>query len=282
MFKRGLFFVLGMITALVLTLVFQPLAAWRVSAQTDGCQLFPQTGKTVCGRFLQYWNDNGGLAQQGYPITETFKEVSDLDGNNYTVQYFERAVFEYHPENKPPYDVLLSQLGTFRFKGRYPNGEPRQLGPRPTVIPTIPVGPTVPPGPAQPTPKPSNTGGGTAKAGDKVEIAPSVFLTLKDVAITASSTTWAGTVDNESNRAFFFLLDKASLSVKDSNGKTYTNTKDTYCYPFNVPTDVQPSKSADVKLCTDYKPTSTTVDYVDLIIAKIGDAGPFTIRYTAP
>ena len=31
------------------------------------------------------------------------------------VQYFERAVFEYHPENQPPYDVLLSQLGKFRY-----------------------------------------------------------------------------------------------------------------------------------------------------------------------
>lgn len=29
-----------------------------------------------------------------------------------------------HPENQPPYDVLLSQLGTYRFKALYPNGEP--------------------------------------------------------------------------------------------------------------------------------------------------------------
>jgi hypothetical protein len=33
------------------------------------------------------------------------------DGNVYTVQYFERARFEYHPENAPPYDVLLGQFG---------------------------------------------------------------------------------------------------------------------------------------------------------------------------
>ncbi len=30
------------------------------------------------------------------------------------MQYFERAEFELHPENQPPYDVLLAQLGTFR------------------------------------------------------------------------------------------------------------------------------------------------------------------------
>lgn len=37
----------------------------------------------------------------------------------YTVQYFERAVFEYHPEKQVPFDVLLSQLGTFRYGQKY-------------------------------------------------------------------------------------------------------------------------------------------------------------------
>ena len=58
--------------------------------------------------FLDYWNAHGGLAQQGFPISEEFVEKSDLNGQEYTVQYFERAVFEMHPENQPPYDVLLS------------------------------------------------------------------------------------------------------------------------------------------------------------------------------
>jgi hypothetical protein len=77
---------------------------------------FPETGKRLGGRFLQYWNQNGGLPQQGYPISDEFMEKSDLDGKTYRVQYFERAVFEMHPENEPPYDVLLSQLGTFRHR----------------------------------------------------------------------------------------------------------------------------------------------------------------------
>src|SRR4029453_2680814 len=48
-----------------------------------------------------------------------------------TVQYFERAVFEYHPENQPPNDVLLSQLGTFRYKVKYPSATPAsQAAPR--------------------------------------------------------------------------------------------------------------------------------------------------------
>jgi polysaccharide biosynthesis protein PslG len=85
-----------------------------------GSQLFRETGKRVGGRFLQYWQQNGGLAQQGFPISEEFLEKSDLDGKTYRVQYFERAVFEMHPENKPPYDVLLSQLGKFRFDKEVP------------------------------------------------------------------------------------------------------------------------------------------------------------------
>ena len=89
-------------------------------------RLFPETNKSVQGRFLQYWTANGGLAQQGFPISEEMQEVSDTDGKAYTVQYFERAVFEAHPEKQPPFDVLLSLLGTFRYGQKYPDGAPNQ------------------------------------------------------------------------------------------------------------------------------------------------------------
>jgi N-acetylneuraminic acid mutarotase len=83
-------------------------------------RFFPETGKTIGGRFREYWERNGGLAQMGYPITDEFPERSPLDGKTYTVQYFERAVFEYHPENAgTPYEVLLSHLGRFRYEQRY-------------------------------------------------------------------------------------------------------------------------------------------------------------------
>jgi hypothetical protein len=87
---------------------------------------FPETGKTTSGLFLEYWDAHGGLSQQGYPISGMFGEVSDLNGQPYTVQYFERAVFEYHPENQPPFNVLLSQLGTFQYKRKYKDGAPNQ------------------------------------------------------------------------------------------------------------------------------------------------------------
>ena len=82
--------------------------------------LFPQTRQTVRGKFLQYWLTYGGLAQYGLPITGEMTELNDIDHKPYTVQYFERAVFEYHPEKKPPYDILLSQLGVVRYEQKYP------------------------------------------------------------------------------------------------------------------------------------------------------------------
>ncbi len=144
MSRRVLSYVLVVLITLVLSEVFHPLAALQTLAQgTQGCRTFEATGKTVCGRFLQYWADHGGIVQQGYPITGEFQEVSDLNGQTYTVQYFERAVFEYHPENVPPYDVLLSQFGTIQLREKY-NGHDPSLGgtPVPTFQPQPPAQPT--------------------------------------------------------------------------------------------------------------------------------------------
>src|SRR6478609_10576075 len=67
---------------------------------------FPQTGKSLGGTFLEYWQDNGEVPLLGYPISEEMQERSDTDGKLYAVQYFERAVLEHHPENAAPFDVL--------------------------------------------------------------------------------------------------------------------------------------------------------------------------------
>src|SRR5439155_5115616 len=88
--------------------------------QTSGnSHLFQETGHWVGGKFWQYWQQHGGLAQQGYPLSDEFTEVSETDGKPYMVQYFERAVFEAHPENAPPNDVLLSLLGVFFDKQKH-------------------------------------------------------------------------------------------------------------------------------------------------------------------
>jgi hypothetical protein len=92
----------------------------------DETQFFPETGKTVRGRFLDYWRTHGAQHQVGYPISDELQERSPTDGRMYTVQYFEWAVLEAHPQNPPPYDVLLALLGVFDYQARYPQGAPGQ------------------------------------------------------------------------------------------------------------------------------------------------------------
>lgn len=109
-----------------------------LAAADSGCQTFAQTGHTVCGDFLKYWQTNGGLTQQGYPISDVFDEKSDTDGIIRKVQYFERAVFEAHPENAPPNNVLLSLLGSQKYKAKYPANS---NVPGPSVAPPASTGP---------------------------------------------------------------------------------------------------------------------------------------------
>ena len=72
---------------------------------------FAESKHTLQGDFLEYWRENGDLPVFGYPISEPFTEKSTYDGKSYTVQYFERYRLELHPENQPPYNVELGQLG---------------------------------------------------------------------------------------------------------------------------------------------------------------------------
>ena len=93
------------------------------------CQLFRETGHVVCDTFLAYWQAHGGLAQYGFPLSDPFLERNAPppagDGQDHMVQYFQRARFEEHLENQPPYDVLLGLLGAEQFGGKYPSGTPQ-------------------------------------------------------------------------------------------------------------------------------------------------------------
>ena len=80
---------------------------------------FPQTGQSLAFGFKYYWEHNGGLAVFGYPITSEFSEINPIDGKTYTVQYFERGRFEYHPEFKGTlYETELGLLGSQYLKTR--------------------------------------------------------------------------------------------------------------------------------------------------------------------
>jgi thermitase len=88
---------------------------------------FPETQHTLSGEFKRFWEQNGGLQVFGFPISQEFQETT-AEGT-YTVQYFERNRFEFHPENAPPYNVLLGRLSDvqLRRQGRdwftFPKGQ---------------------------------------------------------------------------------------------------------------------------------------------------------------
>jgi hypothetical protein len=84
-----------------------------------GVHFFPETGHNVSDVFFDYWQQNGGLAIFGYPISEERIEKSPADGKEYRVQYFERNRFEYHPEEEgTPFVVQLGQLGRQLYEAR--------------------------------------------------------------------------------------------------------------------------------------------------------------------
>jgi hypothetical protein len=95
----------------------------------DGVLYFPETGHTLRGKFLDYWQGHGGLDQFGYPLTEEFFESNGPDNALVQVQYFERNRVELHPENQPPNDVLLGRLG-IEF---HPQDRPAARQPSPSV-----------------------------------------------------------------------------------------------------------------------------------------------------
>ncbi|MCX2726262.1 cellulase family glycosylhydrolase [Thermomicrobium sp. 4228-Ro] len=88
-------------------------AAPSVPEDLEMPRYFSETGFWVQGPFRRFWETHGGLFIFGYPITGVFKQ----DG--YWRQYFERAVFEYHPESAGTEDeVQLVRVGAWRVSGR--------------------------------------------------------------------------------------------------------------------------------------------------------------------
>jgi sortase (surface protein transpeptidase) len=105
-------------------------------AAAPECRTFAETGHAVCGDMLAAWQASGlnldddpsisdreSLALFGLPLSDAMPERQS-GGQTYTVQWFERARFELHPENAPPYNVLLGLLG-------------RELAPRASAPPMV-------------------------------------------------------------------------------------------------------------------------------------------------
>ncbi len=102
--------------------VAQQVAPPREAPNPD-CRYFEETGYNVCEPIYTAWGANGleldglpgktdieNLALFGLPLTGAYFTTLE-DGNEYLVQWFERARFEIHPDNLPPANVLLGLLG---------------------------------------------------------------------------------------------------------------------------------------------------------------------------
>lgn len=76
------------------------------------CHLFRETGQSVCYAFLDFFEENGGVLQFGYPISGF--EIHD----GWISQYFQRARLEWHPERKSGNRVVVANLGAEYFNFR--------------------------------------------------------------------------------------------------------------------------------------------------------------------
>jgi hypothetical protein len=73
------------------------------------CRTFTETSYAVCFAFLEFFEQNGGVARFGYPISPfEFR-------NNQIVQYFENARFEWRPGLAEDQRIGLTDLGRIYF-----------------------------------------------------------------------------------------------------------------------------------------------------------------------
>jgi hypothetical protein len=95
---------------------------------------FAATSFCIEGRFREFWEQNGALPVFGFTIAPQ-QELS-VEGGYFLAQWLERSRFELHPENAPPYDILLGRLGDDRLRqlGRDWQAEPRASGPQPGCL----------------------------------------------------------------------------------------------------------------------------------------------------
>lgn len=108
--------------------LFGPALAPTTDSAASGCIYFPETKHNVCNQqvavgFASYWQTHGlefdggagksyaeSLALFGFPITEAI-QFTTPEGTQVQAQWFERARFEWHPNNPDQFKVLLGRLG---------------------------------------------------------------------------------------------------------------------------------------------------------------------------
>jgi uncharacterized protein YkwD len=97
----------------ILLLAVTSVAQSPSSAAANASRFYANTGYSVSGAFLVFFDKYGGVNIFGYPISAEVVE------NGRTVQYFERQRFEHHSEaTGTPHEVQLSRLGAEMAAGK--------------------------------------------------------------------------------------------------------------------------------------------------------------------
>ncbi len=90
--------------------LYQPAEPVLLNGDPNPCRFFPQTGFSVCRLFLDFFDEYGGVAQFGFPISPLERHHGRL------VQYFQNARFDWHPDSDPGEPVVqLGDLGRLYF-----------------------------------------------------------------------------------------------------------------------------------------------------------------------
>jgi hypothetical protein len=123
-----------------------PLPTDRAIQVPKDSRYFAETGHTLAGEFRAYYETHGlelgdrnitpreSLGLFGYPISEPFDEINPDTGQILRVQYFERARMELHPENQPPFRVLLGRLAAGALFARAGVEAPESVTIAPTCL----------------------------------------------------------------------------------------------------------------------------------------------------
>jgi hypothetical protein len=119
----------------------------------------PETQHIIQYGFKEIWETRGAARIFGYPISEEIYEVLE-NGEWHTVQYFERARFEYWPDRAPGRRVLFSNLGRVLAPPELlpplpPNAPPSGPVGAPPPPPSAPPPSAPPPPPSAPPPAPA-------------------------------------------------------------------------------------------------------------------------------
>ena len=97
--------------ALIIALGLVPLSPGGVDSVAAGERAcFQETPYCAENAFLDFWRANGDVEILGFPLSQPF-----VDNRGLIVQFYERVIMEWHPENTDPRSqVLLTLLGNDR------------------------------------------------------------------------------------------------------------------------------------------------------------------------